>query len=186
VQAGNSNSSDRDRRLAKQQEMITRLVTWLREEGIEPEERTHLHGGARYFAAIRYKKGAIHILFPKDNLDSITLTEIIGLDDETKKSYESLAATHDGILKQNSFYFDLKLSLLQLNVFFTLRKNMRQLESLDVEKDVYFDGLTKDTLFNSMLSVHNAIEIAKTKLDQFRDVVLPSKAGRTDDSKDMR
>jgi hypothetical protein len=53
---GNSNNRDRDRRLVKQQEMITMVVTWLKEEGMEPEERTDLHGDARYFAAVRTKK----------------------------------------------------------------------------------------------------------------------------------
>lgn len=33
MQAGNSNNSDGDRRHAKQQEMITKVVTWLKEGG---------------------------------------------------------------------------------------------------------------------------------------------------------
>jgi hypothetical protein len=74
-----------------------------------------------------------------------------------------------------------------MNVIFTLKKNIRQLQSVKVDKDVYFDGLTKDAFFNAIYTVLNAIEIAKTKLlYQFRDLVLPSKAGRTDDSEDLK
>jgi hypothetical protein len=81
MQAGNINNSDGDRRNAKQQEMITKVVTWLKEERMELEERTDLHGDARYFAVVRIKQAskkdqaeqtreeeAFHIFFQKIGL----------------------------------------------------------------------------------------------------------------------
>ncbi len=72
-----------------------------------------------------------------------------------------------------------------MNVIFALRKNIRQLQTIEVNKDIYFDGLTKDSFFNAVYCV-NSIEIARTKTYQFRDLVLPSKAGKTEDSEDLK
>jgi hypothetical protein len=66
-----------------------------------------------------------------------------------------LADKTNGILEQNRFYFDLKLALLQMNVYFLIKKNMRELQSLEISKVIFFDGLTKDTLFNTINAVHN-------------------------------
>ncbi len=43
---------------------------------------------------------------------------------------------------------------------------MRELQSLEISKVVFFDGLTKDTLFNIINAVHNSIEIARMKTGQ--------------------
>jgi hypothetical protein len=79
----------------------------------------------------------------------------------------------NGILEQNRFYFDLELALLQMNVYFVINKNMRELQSLEISKVVSFDGLTKDTLFNTINTVHNSIEISRIKIGQLRDSVYP-------------
>jgi hypothetical protein len=46
---------------------------------------------------------------------------------------------------------------------------MRELQSLEISKVVFFDGLTKDTLFNTINTVNNSIEIARIKTFQIRD-----------------
>jgi hypothetical protein len=63
---------------------------------------------------------------------------------------------------------------------------MRELQSLEISKVVSFDGLTKDTLFNTINTVHNAIEISRIKIGQLRDSVLSSKASRADHKNDMK
>ncbi len=105
--------------------------------------------------------------FPIDRLDSLSISEIIILDLQSQKSYASLAAKPNGILEQNKFYFDLELALLQMNVCLVIRKNMRELKSLEISKGLFFDGLTKDTLFNTINTVHNSIEIARIKMASF-------------------
>jgi hypothetical protein len=72
----------------------------------------------------------------------------------------------NGILEQNRFYFDLELALLQMNVYFIIKKHMRKLQSLEISKVLFFDGLTKDRLFNTINSVRNSIEIARIKSGQ--------------------
>ncbi len=179
--------------------MITKVVTWLKEEGMEPEERTDLHGDARYFAVVRIKKAkkkdqaeetreeeAFQMLFPKNRLDCLTITVIIVMDEQGRKSYESLGRSQEGILEKNRFYYNLKLALLQMNVIFALKKIFDRYNLSRLIRMYHFDGLTKDAFFSAIYTVLNAIEIAKTKLHQFRDLVLPSKAGRTDDSEDLK
>ena len=73
-----------------------------------------------------------------------------------------------------------------MNVYFVINKNMRELQSLEISKVVFFDGLTKDTLFNTINTVNNSIEIARIKTCQIRDSVLSSKASRADDNNYMK
>src|SRR5215203_4444820 len=124
--------------------------------------------------------------FPIDRFDSLSISEIIIFDLPSQKSYASLAAKMNGILEQNRFYFDLELALLQMNVYFVINKNMRELQSLEISKVVFFDGLTKDILFNTINTVHNSIEISRIKIGQLRDSVLSSKASRADNNNDMK
>ena len=131
------------------------------------------------------RREAFHILFPIDRLDSLRISQIIIFDLQSQKSYASLAAKTNGILEQKRFYFDLELALLQMNVHFIIEKNMQELQSLEISKVVFFDGLTKDTLFNTINTVNNSIEIARIKTCQIRDSVLSSKASRADDNNYM-
>ncbi len=63
---------------------------------------------------------------------------------------------------------------------------MRELQSLEISKVVFFDGLTKDTFFNAINTVRNSIEIARIKIDQLRDSVLSSNSSRAGDNNDLK
>lgn len=82
---------------------------------------------------------------------------------------------------KTNFLFDLKLSLLQMNLMYLVNNGFRQLQSVLVYKPIYFDGLTKDRFFATIYTVHHAIEIARTKLGLFRNRILPSQAWLGDD-----
>jgi hypothetical protein len=198
MQPDNGKNSDKEKQLANQRDTIKKVVDWLIEEGLEPQEITHLRKDACYYGVVisdeaekteqreKQRRTAFHILFPIDRLDSLSISEIIIFDLQSQKSYASLAAKMNGILEQNRFYFDLELALLQMNVYFVINKNMRELQSLEISKVVFFDGLTKDTLFNTINTVHNSIEISRIKIGQLRDSVLSSKASRADNNNDMK
>lgn len=185
--------SDKEKKLATQLDTIKKVINWLREEGLEPREITHLRKDARYYAVVisteiemedqmdKQRRKAFHILFPIERLDSLRISEITIFDLKTQKAYSSLAAKTNGILEQNIFYSELTLTLLQLNVYFLMKKNMRELQSLEIFKVLFFDGLTKDTLFNTINKVHNSIEIARIKTGQLRDSVLSSEASLADE-----
>ncbi len=194
----NGKNRDKEKQLANQRDTIKKVVDWLIEEGLEPQEITHLRKDACYYGVVisdeaekteqseKERRKAFHILFPIDRLDSLSISEIIILDLQSQKSYASLAAKTNGILEQNRFYFDLELALLQMNVYFVINKNMRELQSLEISKVVFFDALTKDRLFNTINTVHNSIEISRIKTSQLRDSVLFSKASRADDNNDLK
>ena len=197
MRADNEKISDKEKQLANQRDKIWKVIDWLREEGLEPQEITHLRKDACYYGVVisnesekteqreKQRREAFHILFPIDKLDSLSISENIILDLQSQKSYASLADKKNGILEQNRFYFDLELVLLQMNVHFIIKKNMRELQSLEISKVVFFDGLTKNTLFNTINTVRNSIEIARIKTGQLRDSVLSSKASRADDNNDL-
>jgi hypothetical protein len=193
MEPDNDTNGDKEKQLAKQRGTINKVIEWLIEEGLEPQEITHLRKDACYYGVVisdgaektnqheKQRRKAFHIHFPIDRLDSLSISEIIILDLQSQKSYAALADKTNGILEQNRFYFDLELALLQMNVYFVINKNMRELKSLEISKVLFFDGLTKDTLFNTINTVHNSIEISRIKTGQLRDMVLSSNASRADD-----
>jgi hypothetical protein len=198
VQADSRSNSDKEKQLADQRDTINKVVGWLIEEGLEPQEITQLRKDACYYGVVisneaektpeqreKERREAFHILFPVDRLDSLIISEIIIFDLKSQKSYASLATKTNGILEQNRFYSDLELVLHQMNVNFMIKKNIRELQSLEISKIIFFDGLTKDILFNTINTVRNSIEIARIKTGQLRDSVLSSKASRTDDNEDV-
>ena len=156
------NSNDKENQLANQRNTIKKVIDWLGEEGLEAQEITHLRKDACYYGAVisdeakqteqeeKDRREAFHILFPINRLDTLRISEIIIFDLKIQKSYASLAAKTNGILEQNRFYFGLELALLQMNVYFIIKKNMRELRSLEISKVLFFDGLTKDRLFNTI------------------------------------
>jgi len=198
VQADDGNNSNKKKQLADQRDAIKKVVEWLREEGLEPQEITHLRKDACYYGVVisdqaekteqteKKRREAFHILFPIDKLDSLRISEIVIFDLKSQKSYTSLATKTNGILEQNRFYFDLELALLQMNVYFVIKKNIRELQSLEISKVVFFDGLTKGTFFNAIDTVRNSIEIARIKIDQLRDSVLSSNSSRAGDNSDLK
>jgi hypothetical protein len=198
MEPDNGKNSDKEKQLANQRDTIKKVIDWLIEEGLEPQEITHLRKDACYYGVIisdeaekteqreKQRRKAFHLLFPIDRLDSLSISEIIILDLQSQKSYASLADKRDGILEQNRFYFDLELALLQMNVYFVINKNMRELQSLEISKVLFFDGLTKETLFNTINTVHNSIEISRIKTGQLRDSVLSSKASRSGENNTVK
>ena len=185
MQAENGENVDKEKP-AEQLDTIKKVINWLREEGLEPQEITHLRKDARYYGVVisneaeiagqiaKHRRKAFHILFPVERPDSLTISEIIIFDLRAQKAYSSLGAKTNGFLEQSKFHSDLMVALLQLNVDFLIKKNVRELQSLEIFKVLFFDGLTKDVFFNTINRVHNSIEIARVKTGLLRDAVFSS------------
>ena len=186
MQAENGENIDKEKQPAEQLDTIKKVIKWLREEGLEPQEITHLRKDARYYGVVisneaeiagqiaKHRRKAFHILFPVERPDGLTISEIIIFDLKAQKAYSSLGAKTNGFLEQSKFHSDLIVALLQLNVDFLIKKNVRELQSLEIFKVIFFDGLTKDVFFNTINRVHNSIEIARIKTGLLRDAVFPS------------
>jgi hypothetical protein len=52
VQAGDGKNSDKRMQLDNQRDTIKNVVDWLREEGLEPNEITHLRKDACYYGVV--------------------------------------------------------------------------------------------------------------------------------------
>jgi arsenate reductase-like glutaredoxin family protein len=52
VQAYNGKNSDKEKQLANQRDTIKKVIDWLREEGLEPQEITHLRKDACYYGVV--------------------------------------------------------------------------------------------------------------------------------------
>ncbi len=195
MQTNDGSQIDKEKRISYQRDTIRKVTDWLREEGLEPQEITQLRKDASYYGVIisyeeekteqteKQQRRAFHILFPIDKFDSLRISEVVIFDLQSQKSYSSLAARMNGILDQNAFYFDLQRELLHMNVHFVISKNMRELQSLEVYKVIYFDGLTKNELFDTIDTVHNSIQIARIKTNQLKDSVLYSNGAHTEEKK---
>lgn len=184
---------DREKQLADQTDTIKKVTNWLKEEGLDPQEITHLRKDARYYGVIisdepenaeqneKHIRKAFHVLFPNKRLDSVTISEIIIFDLLTQKAYSSLSAKRKGILEQHRFYSELKLALLQMNVHFQVKKGIRDLQSLEISDVIFFDGLTKNSLFHTIDRVHNSIEVARIKTAILRDLIFSPESTITDE-----
>jgi hypothetical protein len=173
---------DDNDKLTIQRQMIEKVTTWLKDEGFNTEDVTHLHPGTTYFAKVRInERSGFHIEFSLQNPDCVIISEMIVLKKDFQEGYASLSA-----LEQNAFLFDLKLTLLQMNLMFNLENGSRQLQSIVVVKPIYFDALTEDKFFNTVYAVHHGIEVAKVKLGQLRDKILPSHAGQDSDDEILK
>ncbi len=195
MQANNGEDiADKDRRLANQYNKIRKVIDWLRDEGLEPQDITSLRKDAHYYGVVISKetdkipqgekrgREAFHVLFPIDRPDSLTISQVIILDLLSQKAYASLANKTNGILDQNRFYFELEQALLEKNVSFTIKKNRRELKSFEISKVISFDLLTKDMFFDSIKTIRNSIEIVRRKTSELPDSVLSSKESLRDES----
>ena len=78
MQADNGKNSDKEKRLANQRDTIKKVIDWLRDEGLEPQEITHLRKDACYYGVVvisneaeetteqreeKQRREAFHILF---------------------------------------------------------------------------------------------------------------------------
>ena len=52
MQADKSKNSDKEKQLANQRDIIKKVIDWLREEGLEPHEITHLRKDACYYGVV--------------------------------------------------------------------------------------------------------------------------------------
>lgn len=169
-------------KLTIQRQMIKKVTTWLNDEGFKPEDVTHLRPGTTYFAKVRInERSGFHVGFSLQNPDCVVISEMIALKEDFQEGYASLPA-----LDQNSFFFDLKLALLQMNLMFNLENGIRHLQSIEIVKPIYFDELTEGKFFNTVYEVHHGIEVAKMKLGQLRDKILPSHAGQDSDDEILK
>ncbi|MBD0360307.1 MAG: hypothetical protein ICV56_06295 [Nitrososphaeraceae archaeon] len=75
MQADDRKNSDKEKQIANQRDTIKKVIDWLREEGLEPQEITHLRKDACYYGVVisneaekteqreKQRRKAFHIFF---------------------------------------------------------------------------------------------------------------------------
>lgn len=89
MQADNPANNDKEKRLATQQEMIEKVIEWLRDEGYKPGDITDTNSDTTYFAKVVInERSGFHVGISTINLDSVIISEIIELNETYRKAYQ--------------------------------------------------------------------------------------------------
>jgi hypothetical protein len=150
-------SSDED----KPNEVVAKIIQWLKEEGYTVNERST--SDSYYHATIVKQKALpVDIDIPKDSVDKIHVETVFGSERKERPSYTSedahKAANHDIALIR---------TLIPLNIKHRVDATMEGME-IRIWKTIYFDGLSKHVLFETIGDVsaaYRALELVhKQKL----------------------
>jgi hypothetical protein len=127
---------------------IEKINNWLKEEGYTVKEKSDPK--SYYCANIFYPKQNtpyISIDIPKDSLDKIHVGTIFGY-----KLIEKTSNFFDDANYTNKFYVAFVNTLESLNVRYTMDADVQDTE-IKIQKVIYFDGLSKHVLFETIGNV---------------------------------
>ena len=159
----------------QKEEVITKITKWLKEEGHSIE--TGFNPKAYYFGIIKlYDKAletaeeleqskfdAIHISIPNDFDDRVLIENVCGFSNIDKKAFEKLPQR-----TQHQFIFELKQALYQLNIIF----EFWEMTKVRLSKIIFFDGLSKHVLFDTITAILAANRTAEMKYGQLSDLLI--------------
>ena len=103
----------------------------------------------------------LNIAFLKAAKDSLIVSGKVGIRPDPQDVLESTK------LKRESLY-DLEIVFLQMNLDFTIDDTNSagdefSISDIQIQKTVFFDGLSKDRLFEIMVSIFNCISVVRKK-----------------------
>ncbi len=103
----------------------------------------------------------LNIAFLKAAKDSLIVSGKVGIQPDPQDVLESTK------LKRESLY-DLEIVFLQMNLDFTIDDTNSagdefSISDMQIQKTVFFDGLSKDRLFEIMVSIFNCTNVVRMK-----------------------
>ncbi len=103
----------------------------------------------------------LNVGFPKVSKDSIIVSGKIGL-----QPYEQDIPR----LTKKDVLYDLEIVFLQMNLDFNVDTNNNidneiSISDMQIQKTVFFDGLSKDRLFDIMVSIFNCMNVLRMKFN---------------------
>jgi hypothetical protein len=99
---------------------------------------------------------SINVIFNPDKRDSLLLGVQVSFSPLDKQAFTRLQQD-----KKNAFIDELVYSLIYINVEFVIIPNLDNMEAVRMSKNIYFDALTKDKLFDSILLMKRAVELVR-------------------------
>jgi hypothetical protein len=98
-----------------------------------------------------------------DDIDCVKISTNLYFDQSDRVGFK--------LLKENDkliFVNNLRIPLLILNVGYTWLPDLHNFESLELSKQIFFDGFNKHTFFETVSAVMHGYEVALAKYEEFR------------------
>jgi hypothetical protein len=135
-------------------EIISNITDWLREEGIAFELKSSPY--LDFDLEVEYQtKRYAHIIMDKNKKDSIAIFVRIEFSELDKKAFVKLDEN-----TKKEFLIALSSSLCNMNLPHSVHPQADKMEYLHIEKRIFFDGLSKDRLFDILDRVFNGMGLA--------------------------
>ncbi len=141
-------------------EVIEKIQKWLDEESIKFSKVEEPYSDFR----LDIKNPNQTIVLPKNKPDSIEFLTTADLEKEDQKTYVALKNKEEKL----RIIWELKRSLLEINVGYKIEKDLENLESVTINKIVYFDGLTKDKFMDASFALVRGFSLVELMLYQLR------------------
>ena len=147
------------------QKVVEKITRWLSEEGrfIQHTQKTGFH----YFGSIpipateAHDEDVFHVSIPNSSNDQIWVEKESGFSRVDRTTFSNLS-NHE----QNRFLSSLKKELHSANVEFTISEDIT---TVHFKKILYFDGLSKTSLFNAISSIFSASGVGSIVYSEYSD-----------------
>lgn len=149
-----------------------KITRWLKEEGFEAKALKSKH---TYFNLITKMGGDPYNIFQsKNKRDSVIISCRLRLTSEQKSLFSKMNKS-----EQRSFVWDLKMALLTRSSVgdFKLRpKPPLSMEAVFISsKPIYYDGLSKNTLFSTLFDIHKSAMMVQWMLEETSGATVSTK-----------
>lgn len=135
-------------------DIVSKVSEWLGQEGMTFTLKPNPY--ADFDLLVEYpNKSNVNVLFEKNKKDSMLFATNIKFDDEQKKAFAYLKPH-----LKSEFLIATSSYLCSMNLIHSAQPNQDKMEYLHIEKRLFFDGLTKETFFDTLNRVLNGIGLA--------------------------
>src|SRR5215469_16949563 len=135
-------------------QVSSKISQWIQDEGFPllPEEDPYTDFA---FKIIYSENETAYVIMRKDRKDSITVYTRSDFSPLDQKAFSNLSSS-----KKREFIDAVSASLFNLNLHFRFHSKPERIQSLEIKKDIFFDGLSKDRLFEVIDRVLSSMQLA--------------------------
>jgi hypothetical protein len=142
------------------EEVANQVRRWIIEEGVPvndfSDDQTDFH------FVITRGSTVVNIGFHKTSIDSLIVLGGFHFAPQEQSVFRYTKTKREML-------YDLEISFLHMNLDFILNINNEQqefsIEDIKLQKTIYFDGLTKDKLFDVMSAIFNCLKALRLKFE---------------------
>jgi hypothetical protein len=139
-------------------EVANVIKEWLVEEGLPVEDFEDENTDINY--ATKQGGVKINIGFHKRSKNSLIVMGGVHLETQEQEMFRYTKVKRE-------FLYDIEMFFIQMNLDYVLSSSSKDgeftVKDIKLQKTIYFDGLTKDRLFDIMSSIFNCLKLLKAK-----------------------